>query len=265
MTDQASIRLEVEDHVARVTLDRPEARNAMDVAMLDRLPEILSELAGDAGVRCIVLTGAGEKAFCAGGDVRGLEDGGGGGERAAPDPSRLADRINGWAQASVLLHEMPKPTLGAINGTAAGAGMGLALACDLRIGCEHSRFITTFARIAMSGDFGGSHLLTQLVGTAKARELYFLSDPVSADEAFSLGLLNWKVPAAELRERTRELALRLAALPAPTQAAMKANLNASLGSRLRDVVRLEAESMARTSTSPEAATAAAAFFASRGR
>ena len=117
----------------------------------------------------------------------------------------------------------------------------------------------------MSGDFGGSHLLTQLVGTAKARELYFLSDPVSADEAFSLGLLNWKVPAAELRKRTRELALRLAALPAPTQAAMKANLNASLGSRLRDVVRLEAESMAKTSTSPEAAAAAAAFFASRGR
>lgn len=264
MTDPTSIRLEVEDHVANVTLDRPEARNAMDLAMLDRLPELLAELRDDASVRCITLTGAGEKAFCAGGDVSGLGDGGGH-EAAERDTSGLADRIEGWAQASVLLHEMPKPTLGVINGTAAGAGMGLALACDLRIGCERSRFITSFARIAMSGDFGGSHLLTQVVGTAKARELYFLSDPVSADEAVSLGLLNWKVPGEVLYERTREVALRLAALPAVTQAAMKANLNASLGSRLGDVVRLEAESMAKTSTSPEAAAAASAFFASRGR
>lgn len=260
MSDTRSIRLEVEDHIATVTLDRPEARNAMDVAMLDRLPALLAELSEEPGVRCIVLTGAGEKAFCAGGDVSGLGDGDGAGDTGA-----LADRIAGWAQASVLLHEMPKPTLAAINGTAAGAGMGLALACDLRIGCERSRFITSFARIAMSGDFGGSHLLTQLVGTAKARELYFLSDPVSADEAASLGLLNWRVSAGELVERTRELALRLAALPAATQAGMKANLNASLGSRLRDVVRIEAESMAKTSMSPDAAAAAAAFFASRGR
>ena len=262
MSDTRSIRLEVEDHIATVTLERPEARNAMDVAMLDRLPELLAELRDEPGVHCIVLTGAGEKAFCAGGDVSGLGDGGGDG---TGDAGALADRIAGWAQASVLLHEMPKPTLAAINGAAAGAGMGLALACDLRIGCERSRFITSFARIAMSGDFGGSHLLTQLVGTAKARELYFLSDPVSADEAMSLGLLNWRVPAGELAARARELALRLAALPAVTQAGMKANLNASLGSRLRDVVRIEAESMARTSMSPEAAAAAAAFFARRRR
>lgn len=264
MAEEASIRVEIEEGIANVILDRAEARNALDVAMLDRLPELLAELRDDPRVRCIVLTGAGEKAFCAGGDVRGV---GGRPERAASAAAsshRLADRIDRWAQASVLLYEMPKPTLGSINGVAAGAGMGLALACDLRIGCERSRFITSFARIAMSGDFGGSHLLTQIVGTAKARELYFLSDPVSADEAVSLGLLNWKVASNELRERAREVALRLAALPAPTQAAMKANLNAAVGARLRDVVRLEAESMARTSTSPEAAAAAAAFFSSRG-
>ena len=250
MSETQGIRLEVEDHVATVTLDRPDARNAMDVAMLDRLPEVLAELRDAPDVHCIVLTGAGDKAFCAGGDVSGLGDGEG-----IRDADALADRIDGWAQASVLLHEMPKPTLAAVNGTAAGAGMGLALACDLRIGCERSRFITSFARIAMSGDFGGSHLLTQLVGTAKARELYFLSDPVSAEEALSLGLLNWQVPAADLAERAREVALRLAALPVATQAGMKANLNASLGSRLRDVVRIEAESMAETSLSPEAAAA----------
>jgi len=272
---EARIRSSREGRVAIVTLDRPEARNALDVAMLDRLPELLRELAQDEGVACIVLTGAGE-AFCAGGDVRGLGDrapapaAGDPGASAGPPRAaegvalrRLADRIDRWAQASVLLHEMPLPTLAAVNGTAAGAGMGLALACDLRIGCEHSRFITSFARIAMSGDFGGSHLLTQLVGTAKARELYFLSEPVSAEEALRLGLLNWQVPAAELAARSLAIAERLACLPAATQAAMKANLNASVGVRLRDVVRLEADAMARTSTSPEAAQAAAAFFASR--
>ena len=259
-----AIRVEIGDGIATVVLDKPEARNALDIAMLDRLPVALEALRDDDDVACVVLTGAGEQAFCAGGDVRGLGSDPEAEARSGDAVERLAARIERWAQASVVLHEMPKPTLGVVNGTAAGAGMALALACDLRIGCEHSRFVTAFSRIALSGDFGGSHLLTRLVGPARARELYLLSDPVPAARALDLGLLNWQVPAGELHARAREIAVRLAALPGVTRAAIKANLNAALEEDLRSIVRREAQAMARTATHPEAAVAAARFFASRG-
>jgi len=249
----SEIETSIEQGVATIVLNRPEALNAMSVPILDALPELLSELADDEAVRCVVITGEGEKAFSAGGDISGL--GGGFG-----NPDEMIDKIEGWAQSSVLLHEMPKPTLAAINGVAAGAGMALALSCDLRIASENARFVTAFVNLAISGDFGGSYFLTRLVGPAKARELYFLSDSVDAKQAVSLGLVNWLVKTKELRSRTQEIASRLSSMPPLTARAMKNNLNSALTADIRTLVRLEAESIVRTGMSDETYDAVESFF-----
>ena len=254
MPEKNSIELTIKAGVATVELNRPHAHNALNVEMLDRLPRLLHELSQDEAVRCVVITGAGDRAFCAGGDIISLAG------QEISQSAELVDRLEGWARAPILLHEMPKPTLAVVNGTAAGAGMALALACDLRVASDNARFITSFARIAMSGDFGGSYFLTQLVGPSKARELYYLSERVEAEEALALGIVNWVVPGAELREHARERANRLAAMPRLTCRSMKRNLNASLSESLRSVVRLEAEAMIETAMSEETRAAATAFF-----
>ena len=138
--------------------------------------------------------------------------------------------------------------------------MSLALSCDFRLGCERSRFVTSFARLAMSGDFGGSFLLTQIVGTAKARELYFFSEAVEAQEAKDLGLLNWLVDSGQLEEKLHKLCEHLTALPPITSRNMKANLNESLNWDIAQAVAIEAERMTETSMNPETAAAARAFF-----
>jgi 2-(1,2-epoxy-1,2-dihydrophenyl)acetyl-CoA isomerase len=143
-------------------------------------------------------------------------------------------------EVSRWLHEMPKPTLAVIPGPAAGAGLSLALACDLRIMAGNAILTTAFARVGFSGDYGGSYFLTQLVGTAKARELYYLSDRVSADEALRLGLTNWVCAPEALAERTREIAQRLAAGPSVAYRYMKENLNRALAGALDDCLDLEA-------------------------
>jgi len=243
----------VEQGVATIVLNRPAVLNALSVHILDSLPELLCELRDDDAVRCVVITGAGEDAFSAGGDISGLSDGFG-------TSNEMVKKIEAWSQAPLLLHEMPKPTLAAVNGTAAGAGMALALACDLRIASDNARFITAFVKLGISGDFGGSYFLTQLVGPAKARELYFLSDGVKAEEAVSLGLVNWLVKAKELRYRTQEIASRLASMPWRTVRAMKRNLNAALTSELRAVIRMEAESQIETGMSEDTFGAVESFL-----
>lgn len=253
------LRIELASGVATLTFDRPEARNAANVAVLDALLAALRELAADESVRCVVLTGAGDRAFCAGGDVGEIAAGG----ELLPGRDQLVAQLRNWSESAVLLHEMPKPTLAVMNGVAAGAGLALALACDLRIASSTACFVTAFARIAMCGDFGGSWFLTHLVGPAKARELYYLSDEVSADEALRLGLVNRVVGSAELRARAGELAARLAAGPAQAYRLMKRHLNAALGSDLRTIVSMEAEAMIGLAGSPESRAAVAAFLGRR--
>lgn len=237
-----SLQLTIDGGIATLVLNRPQARNALDVPLLDALPPLLARLADDDSVRVVVITGAGTQAFCAGGDISGMDHG------QAFDSSTLAARITRWAQASRLLHTMPKPTVAVLNGVAAGAGMALALACDLRIGTPAARFVTAFARIGMSGDFGGSYFLTRLLGPAKARELYLLSEAVDAATALSLGLLNRLVPAAELPAALQHLLGRLQAVPAATCAHIKANLNLALDADLATVLDAEATAMAALSS-----------------
>ncbi|HEY2678135.1 MAG TPA: enoyl-CoA hydratase [Steroidobacteraceae bacterium] len=225
--------------VLTLTLNRPEARNAMSEAMNKALGEQLAWAELEPSVKCVVLTGAG-KGFCAGGDVKGMAER----SDASAGPVTLDEaihrqRVNQRA-TSGRLFKMPKPTLAALPGAAAGAGLALALACDLRIMARTAFLTTAFARVGFSGDYGGTYFLTQLVGSAKARELYFLSERVSAEEALRLGLANWVCEADELAARAQEIASRLAKGPTIAYRYMKENLNRAMAGEVDDCLDLEA-------------------------
>src|SRR5262245_59970069 len=177
----------LENRVAVLTLNRPERLNALTRDMMRALLARLSACAMDDAVGCVVLTGAGH-AFCSGGDVRVQARVAA--EGSPETPEQRTDTLRTSMEASRLLHEMPKPTIAMVNGVAAGAGMSLALACDLRVAGQSARMSTAFAKVGLSGDYGGTWFLTQLVGTAKARELYFLSDVLYAARIEALGLAN---------------------------------------------------------------------------
>ncbi|HOA94271.1 MAG TPA: enoyl-CoA hydratase [Quisquiliibacterium sp.] len=225
--------------VLTLTLNRPDARNAMSRDMNEALAAKLAWAELDPEVKCIVLTGAG-KGFCAGGDVKGMAARGDGtvGNNTI-DGAIHRQRVMQRATAGKLF-KMPKPTLAALPGAAAGAGLSLALACDLRIMASTAIMTTAFARVGFSGDYGGTYFLTQLVGSAKAREMYFLSDRVSADEALRLGLTNWVCAPEELAAKTREVALRLANGPTVAYRYMKENLNRAMAGEVDDCLDLEA-------------------------
>jgi 2-(1,2-epoxy-1,2-dihydrophenyl)acetyl-CoA isomerase len=225
--------------VLTLTLNRPEARNAMSREMTEALSQQLARAELDNAVKCVVLTGAG-KGFCAGGDVKGMAARGDGtvGNNTI-DGAIHRQRVNQRATAGKLF-KMPKPTIASLPGAAAGAGLSLALACDLRVMASTAINTTAFAKVGFSGDYGGTYFLTQLVGSAKARELYFLSDRIGADEALRLGLANWVCPPEELAARTREIALRLASGPTVAYRYMKENLNRAMAGEVDDCLDLEA-------------------------
>ncbi len=230
----------VEDGVLTLTLNRPKARNAMSREMTGALAEQLADAELNPAGRCIVLTGAG-KGFCAGGDVKGMAARGDGtvGENTI-DGAIHRQRINQRATAG-RLYNMPKPTLAALPGAAAGAGLSLALSCDLRIMASNAILTTAFARVGFSGDYGGTFFMSQLVGTAKARELYYLSDRVSAQESLDLGLTNWVVEPEELVAKTKEIAGRLASGPTVAYRYMKENFARAISSGdVDDCLDLEA-------------------------
>jgi 2-(1,2-epoxy-1,2-dihydrophenyl)acetyl-CoA isomerase len=225
----------LEKGVLTLTLNRPDARNAMSEAMMEALAAQLAWAELDPRVKCVVLTGAG-KGFCSGGDVKAMSNRSSGG---SIDDAIHRQRVNQRATAGRLF-KMPKPTLAALPGAAAGAGLGLALACDLRIMATTAVMTTAFARVGFSGDFGGTYFLTQLVGAAKARELYYLSERVSAEEALRLGIVNWVCEPAELEKRTQEIAGRLASGPTIAFRYMKENLNRAMAGEVDDCLDLEA-------------------------
>jgi 2-(1,2-epoxy-1,2-dihydrophenyl)acetyl-CoA isomerase len=230
---------ELDAGVLTLTLNRPDARNAMSGEMNDALQRLLAQAELDPEVRCIVLTGAG-KGFCAGGDVKGMAGRGDDGEAPTLDEAIHRQRVSQRGTAG-RLWSMPKPTLAALPGAAAGAGLSLALACDLRIMASTAILTTAFARVGFSGDYGGTYFMTQLVGSAKARELYYLSERVDAEEALRLGLTNWVCDADALTEETRRIATRLASGPAIAFRYMKENLNRAVSSGdLDDCLDLEA-------------------------
>jgi 2-(1,2-epoxy-1,2-dihydrophenyl)acetyl-CoA isomerase len=247
----------IEDGIATLTFNRPERMNALSTPIMEGLLHGLPRLTGDPAVKVIVLTGAG-RAFCAGGDVKSMAEGG---ERrsAAEATAHLRSRM----EVSRILHELPKPTIAMINGPAAGAGLALALACDLRVAGTSGRLVTAFVRVGFSGDFGGSFFLTRLVGTAKARELYFSGRPVEADEALSLGLVNRVVPDEELATVTMELARSLAQGPSVALSLMKRNLNCAESGGLAELLDMEAVHQVQTGRTEDHREAAKAFVEKR--
>jgi 2-(1,2-epoxy-1,2-dihydrophenyl)acetyl-CoA isomerase len=252
----------IDENVLTLTMNRPDARNAMSGAMTNALAEQLAKAELDPAVKCIVLTGAG-KGFCAGGDVKGMASRGDGtvGNNTI-DGAIHRQRVNQRATAGKLF-KMPKPTIAALPGAAAGAGLSLALACDLRIMANTAVLTTAFARVGFSGDYGGTYFLTQLVGSSKARELYYLSERVSAEEALRLGLTNWVCAPEELAAKTREIAGRLAMGPTVAFRYMKENLNRAMSGDIDDCLDLEATHHVHCGQTEDHREAAKAFVEKR--
>jgi 2-(1,2-epoxy-1,2-dihydrophenyl)acetyl-CoA isomerase len=249
----------VKDGVAVLTLNRPDRLNAMSEPMLDALLEALPRLAEDPAVGVVVLTGSG-RGFCAGGDVKAMAEGR---EFGGTTLEEKAQALRSRMEVSRWLHEMPKVTIAMVRGAAAGAGLSLALACDLRVASDTARFATAFARVGYSGDFGGSWYLTQLVGNAKARELYYTADIVDAQAAQALGIVNRVVPDGRLEDETMALAARLARGPRVAYQYMKRNFNAAESGTLKDSLDLEAWHHTRCGMTEDHREAARAFVDKR--
>ena len=230
------LRVEIGDAVATVTLDRPDALNALTVSLKEELRAAIEELGADPDIRAVILTGAG-RAFCAGQDLR---------ERLQPDALPLADEIRARYNPLIrAMRELPKPIVGAINGVAAGAGASLAFACDLRIAAEGASFVLAFGRVGLIPDSGATWLLPRLVGGARAAELALTNEPLSAADAERFGLVARVVPAEELLPTAHELAGRLAAgaprAIALTKRALDAGWDASFAQQLEREATLQGE------------------------
>ncbi|WP_134321788.1 enoyl-CoA hydratase-related protein [Cumulibacter soli] len=215
---------EVRDGVGIMTLNRPESLNAMTGTMMDAMPPLLEDWESSAEVGAVIITGAG-KAFCSGGDVKGFNaKGGEGGPSGEVDPARVDSQRRNQRATVGRLYSFGKPVIAAISGAAAGGGLGFALAADVRVGTPKSVMATAFGGIGLSGDYGVTWLLNQIVGPAKARELIFFNDRVRSEELVRLGLLNWVVELDELPDKAFELAKTLADGPRGCFSRMKANL-----------------------------------------
>jgi 2-(1,2-epoxy-1,2-dihydrophenyl)acetyl-CoA isomerase len=222
-TDQVQATLS--DGVGTVILNRPERRNALSTAMLAGVGRVLKRFDDDHDVGCIVITGAGG-AFCSGGDVHDFEARS---REAAPgadgvDPLLVARQLQDQRSTVGRVYHAAKPVIASLPGAAAGAGLGLALAADLRIGCDRTLMVTAFASVGLSGDYGVAWFLHHLVGPAKARELLFLSPRLDASECLRLGLLDRLCDASDLEAETSELGQRLANGPRAAVRLMKQNL-----------------------------------------
>lgn len=219
--------------VCTITLNRPEVYNALNEQMKKELNDALKEAEKDSNVRCLVIRGAGEKAFCSGQDLK---------EHAGKETRRsLKESLEKSYNPMIRkMRSMEKPIIGMINGVAAGAGLSIALACDMRIMAEHAKLIEVFIRIALVPDSGSHWFLPRLVGMAKAFEYAALGNDISAQEAERVGLVNKVVPAADLEKATMEIAERLAKAPTKSIGLIKRTLNKALSSDLDTLLDYEA-------------------------
>jgi 2-(1,2-epoxy-1,2-dihydrophenyl)acetyl-CoA isomerase len=252
-----SLRLDVTEGVATLTLDRPDRLNALTPAMIEDLLDRLRAISADAAIRCVVLTGAG-RGFCAGYDLSGGEE-----PQREWRPDEAAAQLMLHGQIPVLLRRMPKPVIAALRGPVAGTGVVLAAACDLRIASRTVRFKLAFATAGRCGDPGGGFLLSSLIGPAQARALYLLDESVDAERALALGLVTKLFDDDRLDEEAQAMAMRLAHGPTAAYAAMKRNLNAAETASLEETMAMEATANAQLSLSHDGKEAARAFMEKR--
>jgi len=256
MSEELLIR--VEQGVAVLTMNRPDALNALTPGMGQAMQDAMLRYGADPEVGCIVLTGAG-RAFCAGGDVKAMASG----AKNVGTFEEKADNLRSRMNLVRLIHEGPKPVIAMVNGVAAGAGLSLALACDLRVAGASARMTTAFAKVGLSGDFGGTWFLNRLVGPARARELYFTAEMLDAARIEALGLANRVVPDEALEAETLALARRIAAGPRVALRYMKQNARIAEQGRLADLLDAEALHMTRCRDTEDHREAAKAFVEKR--
>lgn len=262
-TGSEHLHCEIDDGgVAVITMDRPERRNAMTGDMMSGLALSLREVEVANDVRCVVLTGAGG-AFCAGGDVKGFAEGDGAGGGAASWDVGVHEQRLSHRNTSGALFRMPKPTLAVLPGAAAGAGLSLALACDMRIAVDTAIMTTAFARVGLAGDYGGTWFLTHLLGPAKAKELYFLPERMTMDTALELGVVNRVASADDFESTWTDMAKRLAAGPPIAYRYMKENINRSVTADLDTILDLESTHHRHTGTTKDHKEASQAFVEKR--
>lgn len=241
-----------DDGIVTVTLDRPERKNAISSVMWQELDATFREVALSTTDRVMILTGAGD-AFCAGADL-------------TPDPEdrrHTLERMHEYGWVGLALHEIPKPVIAQVNGVAVGAGLNLALGCDLIVAGASARFSQIFAKRGMSVDLGGCWLLPRLIGLHKAKELVLLGDMFSAEQALGIGLVNRVVPDAELDAFVTEWAQRLAAGPPLALQMSKRMLNGAFSSSLSETLHQEAMAQAVNLSSKDGREAFKAFLEKR--
>ena len=263
-TGTTELLCELADGVATITLNKPHKRNALGDVLTPALRATLLALEEDTRCGAVVITGAG-RAFCAGGDISGM---GGSSTEATDQPKPTTeDRVRGLVRKqetlTLRLHELAKPTLAALPGPAAGAGLSIALACDMRLMADSAFITTAFANIGLSGDYGGSWLLTQLVGPAIAKELYMTARRVGAEECLALGIANRVTSFDALQQETHALAKQIANGPRTAIRYMKENLNRALTADFRTCLAMEADRMVRVGATADHREAVRAFIEKR--
>ena len=254
VSQEEDIKLSLDTGVLTILFNRPQARNALTPAMLATLVETLEDARENPDVRLIVLTGAGGN-FCAGGDVKAMSKASG----SLSEEKRRTDLLD-RARVISLLQSLPKPTIALVEGAAAGAGLALALACDFRLASQSARFVTGYAKIGLSGDFGVSYFLTQLVGQAKALEMLMFSQPVIGEKARAMGLVHRTFEEKQFHAKAADWIKPLAVGPTRSFAAMKRNLQAAARAPLEDVLALEASNQAACAQTDDHKAAIAAFI-----
>src|SRR6201994_528417 len=219
MTANELVLQSLDKGLLTITMNRPDRRNALSADLTRGLVEAARGAAENPEVRAVLFKGAGGS-FCVGGDVKSMAAG-----RAAPPVGVEKANLRRGMEVSRILHQMPKPVVAQLDGAAAGAGLSMALSCDLRIASESCKITTAFAKVGFSGDYGGPHFLTKMLGTAKARELYLMSPVLTAREALGLNMVTKVVPDAEIDAAAHEVALSLATGPSIALGYIKRNIN----------------------------------------
>ncbi|KAF0250142.1 MAG: enoyl-CoA hydratase/isomerase family [bacterium] len=252
-----TLLFEVDENIAKIVLNRPEAMNALSTDLATELIEVFQDLATKDNIRAVILTATG-RAFSAGGDVKQMstvlgED--------APAKFRLALDI--YHRLILLMRQLPKPIIAAVNGVAAGAGFNLALACDVRIAAEAAKFSQAFIRIGLIPDFGGTFFLPRIVGLAKAMELMMTGELIDAEKAQQLGIVNLVVKGDELNATAGFFAKQAAELPTVAIGRLKKLLDSSFTSSLSEQLELEAEMQMQSSCTADFAEGVRAFVEKR--
>lgn len=254
---EKEILFSLEDHVGTITLNRPEVRNAFGDNTRKLLLEELVSAESNPEVRCVIITGAG-KAFAAGGDIKSMRQ-----QQENNESETITSRMQTAGEVVTLIRSMSKPVIAAVNGPAAGGGLNLALSCDLRYAADSAFFLQSFVKIGLCPDWGGHYFLTQIVGAAKALELFCFGEKVEAKDAMRLGLVNDVYPRSQFMQMVREKAIQLANAPSDAVAAIKHGTYYATTNSLEDTLRLEQHTQARLLLSSNAREGMQAFIDKR--